>query len=42
MYTALYIEKTTKKDLLYSKENHTQYFVMTYQRKESKKQYIDV
>ena len=34
IYTLLYIEKITNKDLLYSTGNSTQYSVMTYMGKE--------
>ena len=40
IYTLLYIKQITNKDLLYSTENYTQYFVITYKGKESEK--IDV
>ena len=35
IYTLLYIKLFTKKDLLYSTENYTQYSVMAYVGKES-------
>ena len=37
-YTLLYIRKITNKDPLYSIGNSTQYSVITYLRKESKKE----
>ena len=40
MYTLLYIKQITKKDLLYSTGNYTQYLVITYNGKESEKEYI--
>ena len=42
IYTLLYIKYITNKDLLYSTGNSTQYFVMAYMRKESKKEWIYV
>ena len=39
IYTLLYIKYITNKDLLYSTGNYTQYFVITYKRKESEKEY---
>ena len=36
-YTLPYIKQITNKDLLYSTGNYTQYFVITYKGKESKK-----
>ena len=42
IYTLLYIKQVTNKDLLYSIGNPTQYFVMTYTGKESKKEQIYV
>ena len=36
--TLLYIQQITNKDLLYSRENFTQYCVITYMRNESKKE----
>ena len=36
IYTLLYIEQITNKDLLYSTGNYIQYFVITYKGKESK------
>ena len=42
IYTLLYIEKITNKDLLYSTGNSTQYSVMTYIRTESKTEWIYV
>ena len=42
IYALLYIKQITNKDLLYSTGNSTQYFVMTYMGKESKKQWIYV
>ena len=41
-YTPLYIKQITNMDLLYSTANSTQYSVMTYMEKESKKQWIFV
>ena len=40
MYTLLYIKQITKKDLLYSTGNYTQYLVITYNGKESEKEFI--
>ena len=40
IYTLLYIKLVTNKDLLYSTGNSTQYSVMTYMGKESKKEWI--
>ena len=37
IYTLLYIKEITNKDLLYSTGNSTQYSVMAYMGKESKK-----
>ena len=37
MYTLLCLEQITKKDLLYSTGNSTQYFAVTYKEKESEK-----
>ena len=42
IYTLLYIKQITNKDLLYSTGNSTQYSVMTYMGKESKKECIYV
>ena len=42
MYTLLYIKQITNKDLLYSTGNSTQYSVMIYMGKESKKEWIYV
>ena len=42
IYTLLYIKYITNKDLLYGTGNSTQYSVMTYIRKESKKEWIYV
>ena len=42
IYTLLYIKQITNKDLLYSTGNSTQYSVVTYTGKESKKQWIYV
>ena len=36
--TLLHIQQKTNKDLLYSRENFTQYCVITYMRNESKKE----
>ena len=41
-YTLLYIKQITNKDLLYSTGNSTQYSVMTYMGKESKKEWTYV
>ena len=40
IYTVLYIKQITNKDLLYSTGNSTQYSVMAYMGKESKKEWI--
>ena len=40
IYTLLYIKEITNKDLLYSTGNSTQYSVMVYMGKESKKEWI--
>ena len=40
IYTLLYIKQINNKDLLYSTENYVQYFVITYNGKESEKGYI--
>ena len=37
MYTLLYIKQITNKDLLYSTRNYTQYLVITYNERETKK-----
>ena len=42
IYTVLYRKYITNKDLLYSTGNSTQYCVMTYMGKESKKEWIYV
>ena len=42
IYTLLYIKQITNKDLLYSTVNSTQYSVMAYMGKESKKEWIYV
>ena len=42
IYTLLYIKLITNKDLLYSTGNSTQYSVMAYMGKESKKEWIYV
>ena len=42
IYTLLYIKQITNKDLLYSTGNSTQYSVMAYMGKESKKEWIYV
>ena len=39
-YTLLYIKQVNKKDLLYSTGNSTQYPVITYNGKESEKDYV--
>ena len=40
IYTLLHIKQITNKNLLYSTGNSTQYSVMTYMGKESKKEWI--
>ena len=42
IYTLLYTKQITNKNLLYSTGNSTQYLVITYNRKESKKEYIHI
>ena len=42
IYTLLYIKQVTNKDLLYSTGNSTQGSVITYMRKEPKKELIHV
>ena len=42
IYTLLYTKQIINKDLLYSTGNSTQYSVITYMRKESKKEQIYV
>ena len=43
IYTVLYVKQVTNKELLYSTENYTQYFIKTYKEKESgKKMFIYV
>ena len=42
IYRRLYIRQITNKDLLYSTGNSTQYSVITYMRKESKRECIHV
>ena len=42
IYTLLYIKQLPNKDLLYSTRKSTQYTVMTYMGKESKKELIYV
>ena len=42
IYILLYIKEITNKDLLYNTGNSTQYSVMNYMEKESKKEWIDV
>ena len=42
IYTPLYIKLITNKNLLYSTENSTQYSVMVYMGKESKKKRVDI
>ena len=42
IYTLLYIKQITNKDLLYSTGKSTQYSVMAYMGKESKKEWIYV
>ena len=39
-YTLLYVKQVNNKDLRYSTGNYTQYFVITYNGKESEKEYI--
>ena len=39
-YTLLYIKEINNKDLLYSTGNYMQYLVITYNAKESEKEYI--
>ena len=39
-YTLIYIKQINNKDLLYSTRNHIQYLVITYNGKESEKEYI--
>ena len=39
IHATIYIKQVTNKDLLYSTGNSTQYSVMTYKRKESKKEW---
>ena len=38
-YTYYYTKQITNKDLLYSTGNYTQYFIIIYKGKESKKEY---
>ena len=40
IYTLLYIKQIDNKDLLYSIGNYTQYLVITYNGKESEREYI--
>ena len=40
IYTLPHIKLMTKKDLLYSRGHYTQYLVITYNEKESKKEYV--
>ena len=42
VYTLLYIKQLTNKDLPYSTGNSTQYSIMTYMGKESKKEWVYV
>ena len=42
IYTLLYIKYITNKDLLYSTGNSTQYSVMDYMEKESRKEWLYV
>ena len=42
IYTLLYIKQITNKNLLYSTGDSSQYSVMTYMGKGSKKEWIDV
>ena len=42
IYTLLYIEQITNKNLPYSTGNSTQYSVMTYMEKESRKEWMYV
>lgn len=40
MYTLLYIKEVIKKDLLYSIENYTEHYVITYMEKHLKMNWI--
>ena len=40
VYIGLYIKQVNNKDLLYSTGNYSQYFIITYMGKESKKEYM--
>ena len=40
IYTLLYIKQVNNRDLLYSRGNYTQYFIITYKGKGSEKEYI--
>ena len=42
IYILLYRKQITNKDLLYTTENYIQYLIITYNGKESKKEYIYV
>ena len=42
IYTLLYIKQINNKDLLHSARNYTQYLIITYSGKESKKEYVYV
>ena len=42
LYTLLYIKQITNKDLLHSTGNYAQYLVVTYNGKESEKEYVYV
>ena len=42
VYTPLYIKYITNKDILYSTRNSTQYSVMAYMGKDSKKEWVYV
>ena len=42
MYTLLFIKQITNKDLLYNTGNPTQYSVISYMGKESKKEWMYV
>ena len=40
IYTLLYIKQTTNKDLQYNTGNYTEFLVITYNKRECKKEYI--
>ena len=42
LYKLLYIKQITRKDLLYSTRNYTQYFIITYKGKESEEKVMYV